>query len=83
MTLLANRPLILVLAFLLLVIFAAGMMVILDDSKAEAHSPPCKTAYPWMRYKITVYVLPDLYWAWFYNASTGATHKHACYAWQL
>ena len=50
---------------------------------AQAHTPACKSAYPWFKYRTTVYVLPDLYLVYFYNASTGATHRHACYAWQL
>ena len=71
----------LLLAFMVLV--AVCVPMILAPAPAEAHTPPCKSAYPWIRYRTTVYVLPDLFWAWFYNASTGATHRHACYAWQL
>jgi len=71
----------LLVAFLLLVAVSAPM--VLAAAPAEAHTPACQSAYPWFKYRTTVYVLPDLYWVYFYNASTGATHRHACYAWQL
>jgi len=77
---LTARPLILLLVLCLL---AIGLVMVLDTGTADAHTPACKSAYPWFKYRTTVYVLPDLYWVYFYNASTGATHRHACYAWQL
>lgn len=75
-----SRPLILL---LVLCVIAVGLVLVMD-SPADAHTPSCKSRYPWFRYRLVpVFGIPDLFIAYFYNASTGSTHTHGCYAWQL
>jgi len=82
MTFLTARPLILLLVLCLL---AIGLVMVLD-TPAEAHSPPCRSAYPWIRYRLVEINYPGTpvyFIAYFYNASTGATHSHTCQPWQI
>jgi hypothetical protein len=59
------------------------VLLALNVAPASAHTPNCDDKYPWFQYRTTVHsiVLGTLYY-WYYNASTGATHKHVCYGWQ-
>lgn len=70
---------------LVLSLFVGVGLVLVDTTPAEAHTPACRTSYPWIRYKVvTITVVPvALFRAYFYNASTGATHSHVCTLGQL